>query len=123
MTFLKSATVSGSRVLKIWSRSTAEIVCERSRVPPSGIGSTPSSSAGSVSWTWRLATPESEKDRTCATVPEGSGVYCSSTEKRTSALPLSASSMLLTVPARVPPIVTSLPLTSWEALVNSAVTS
>ena len=70
ITFLKSATVSSSRVLKSWSRSTSEIVSSAATSsPPEGISSPPVPSGGSVSSTWRLATPESENERTWAIVP------------------------------------------------------
>ncbi len=41
--------------------------------PPEGIGSPPWPSAGRVSWIERLAMPDSEKERTVAIVPRGSG--------------------------------------------------
>ncbi len=88
-----------------------------------GMSLPPLPSGGRVSSIWRLATPESEKERTCAIVPSCSGAYSGSTLKVISALPLSASSILLTLPAGVPPTVTTSPPTSWEAFVKSAVTS
>ena len=123
ITFLKSATVFASRVLKTWSRSTSEIAFSGDSTPPLGIGSPAESSGGSVSSIWRLATPESENERIWATVPSSSGANCSSTWKLIRAVPLSASSISETLPTFAPPIVTTSPPTSWEALVKFAVTS
>ncbi len=92
-------------------------------VPPLSISSPPWPSGGMVSSIWRLATPESEKERIWAIVPRCRGALPSSIVNETRAWPSSPSSIFDTLPAGVPPIVTTSPPTSWEALENSAVTS
>jgi hypothetical protein len=78
-------TVRSLRVLKTSSRSTSETVEDWSIVAPSSISAPSDPAGGRVSWTWRLAIPEREKERIVATVPSGSGADPSSTENSTRA--------------------------------------
>jgi len=71
ITCLKSAIVFGERVLKIWSRSTSEVVWESGIWPPSAIVSP--FAGGRVRMICRPATEEREVEWICAVVPALSG--------------------------------------------------
>ncbi len=76
--------VSGSSVLKSWSRSTWVVVELAGRVPPAGI-SCADEPGGKARSTYRLAMPDCENWRMRAWVPTRSGALSSCTDISTSA--------------------------------------
>ena len=120
ITLRRPARVLSSSVLKSTSMSTGALVSSAPICPPSAI-SRPLFGPGVID-TYRLAMPDSEVERIVAVVPSWSGAMSSSTSIFTTACAESSRSMSVIVPTGRPPTRTWLPLTSWPAFSNTAVT-